>query len=321
VNAQVIAAVVAVVGGIALLAAGLMKRTEEREDWLAEVLDLPFGEQDVDVARVIEDHGPVVEGTVGLASKMVDQFDSQGTLRIKLERARLPMKPGEFVVIAGCTGVVFAAAITALTNHWWMGLLAIALAPFGGNAFLDFRINKRRKAFEAQLPEALSLIAASLSAGHTFLRAIQMMCEEADEPLATEFARVVFETQLGDPLVDALDRMAQRAGVEDAVWVVQAIRIQQSVGGTLAELLHTLADFMRAREEIRREVAVLTAEGRISGWVVGALPIVVFVAIQVVSPHYMEPMFRGWGPAWLALAGACVAAGIAFIQRLARIKV
>ena len=320
-SVQVIAAAVAVIGGIALLAAGLLKKGEERDDWLTEVLDLPYGEQDVDVAKVVEDHGPVVDGTVGFAAKMVEQFDTKGALRSKLERARMPMKPGEFVVIAGCSGVVAAAAVSALTNHLWMGLIAIAVTPFGASGFLDFRINRRRKAFEAQLPEALSLIAASLTAGHTFLRAIQMMCEEAEDPLAGEFARVVFETQLGDPLVDALDRMARRVDVEDAVWVVQAIRIQQTVGGTLAELLHTLADFMRAREEIRREVDVLTAEGRISGWVVGALPIVVFIAVQVVSPHYMDPMFKGWGPVWLGAAGACIVSGIAFIQRMARIKV
>ena len=88
------------------------------------------------------------------------------------------------------------------------------------------------------------------------------MCEEAEPPISEEFARVVSETQLGDPLVDALERMAHRLDVCDVDWVVQAIRIQQTVGGKLAELLHTLADFIRAREEIRREIDVLTAEGK-----------------------------------------------------------
>ena len=98
-----------------------------------------------------------------------------------------------------------------------------------------------------------------------------MMTEEAEPPMSEEFARVVYETRLGDPLVDALERMAKRLEIRDLDWVVQAIRVQQTVGGKLADLLHTLADFIRARDEVRREVAVLTAEGRISAYVLGAM--------------------------------------------------
>src|SRR5205814_9317786 len=176
----------------------------------------------------------------------------------------------------------------------------LAVAGLAAVALPRRRIARRRKAFEAQLPEAMTLIASSLSAGHTFLRAIQMMCEEAEAPLPEEFARVVSETRLGDPVVDAIERMAARLQIRDLQWVVQAIRIQQSVGGKLADLLHTLADFIRAREEIRREIAVLTAEGRISAWVLGALPIFLLFAVQVVSPGYMKPLFHGWGIAVLA---------------------
>src|SRR3546814_2935346 len=99
------------------------------------------------------------------------------------------------------------------------------------------------------------------------------MAEEAEGPIAEEFGRVIAETQLGDPLVDALERMARRLDIRVVDWVVQAIRIQQTVGGKLADLLHTLAGFIRAREEIRREVDVLTAEGRVSAYILGALPI------------------------------------------------
>jgi tight adherence protein B len=187
--------------------------------------------------------------------------------------------------------------------------------------YLTRRITKRRKQFEEQFPDALSLIASSLSAGHTFLRAIQMMCEEAEPPLADEFGRVVSETQLGDPLVDALDRMSQRLEVRDVEWVVQAIRIQQTVGGRLADLLHTLADFIRAREDIRREIDVLTAEGKISAWVLGALPVFLLVAISVMNPGYMNAMFRGWGYVWLAGSAASVGFGVAFINKMVKVDV
>ena len=165
------------------------------------------------------------------------------------------------------------------------------------------------------------MIASSLQAGHTFLRAIQMMMEEAEPPLSEEFARVVQETRLGDSVVDALERMAQRLDLRDLVWVVQAIRIQQTVGGKLGDLLHTLADFMRAREEVRREVMVLTAEGRISAWVLAGLPVFLLVAIQVISPGYMSPLYSGMGLLVLGAAFALVAAGTVMILRMVKIDI
>ena len=115
--------------------------------------------------------------------------------------------------------------------------------------------------------------------------------------------------------------MAVRLEIRDLQWVVQAIRIQQTVGGKLADLLHTLADFIRGREEIRREIAVLTAEGRISAWVLGAMPIFLLFAVQVVSPGYMAPLFKGWGIAVLAFTGASIAIGTAIILRMVKIEV
>ena len=147
------------------------------------------------------------------------------------------------------------------------------------------------------------------------------MCEEAEPPISEEFARVVSETQLGDPLIDALERMAARLDIRDVDWVVQAIRIQQTVGGRLADLLHTLADFIRAREEVRRDVAVLTAEGRISAYVLTALAPFMFLAIQVVSPDYMKPMFSGMGLIVLAATTLLMAVGSVVIFRMCKIEV
>jgi tight adherence protein B len=122
-------------------------------------------------------------------------------------------------------------------------------------------------------------------------------------------------------LVDALDRLAQRTQLRDMAWVVQAIRIQQTVGGKLADLLHTLADFIRAREEVRREVQVLTAEGRMSAWVLGGLPLFLLLAIQVIDPEYLKPMFQGWGIAVLAGTAVSVAMGTAIIRKMVNIEV
>ena len=314
-------AMIFVGGGLALVVGGLLFRVREREKALAEILDLPFGERDVRPDAVSEGYSPLVEGTIGLAGKMVDQFDEKGDMRSALERARIPMRPGEYALIAGAATLALAAALYGVTGTVICGIVGLVLGPLGAVAFVRYRIAKRRKAFEAALPDALTLIASSLSAGHTFLRAIQMMCEEAEPPMSEEFARVVAETRLGDPLVDALGRMAKRLEVRDMDWVVQAIRIQQTVGGRLADLLHTLADFIRAREEVRRDVAVLTAEGRVSAWVLTALAPLMFLAIQVLSPGYMSPMFKGWGLVVLAGTAALMAMGSVIIFRMCKIEV
>ena len=135
------------------------------------------------------------------------------------------------------------------------------------------------------------------------------------------FALVVSETQLGSSLVDSLERMGRRVEVRDMDMAIQAIRIQQTIGGRLADLLHTLADFIRSREEVRREVRVLTAEGRLSAWVLGALPVLLLVVVQVISPDYMRPLFHGWGLAALGATAASVATGMATILRMVKIDV
>jgi tight adherence protein B len=320
-NHAVVLAMLFVGLGLSMVVAGWLVRVRERDKRLAEILDLPFGERDVRVESLTETRSPIAEGAVGFAGRMVTQFDSKGALKTSLERARIPMKPGEFVVITACGSVAAAALLLALTGAWLFALIGLAVGPLAASTAIRRRIANRKRAFESQLPDALSLVASSLSAGHTFLRAIQMMCEESEPPLSEEFARVVNETRLGDSVTDALGRMAGRLQIRDLDWVVQAIRIQQTVGGRLADLLHTLADFIRARDEVRREVKVLTAEGRISAWILTGLVPFMLLIIQVISPDYMKPMYRGWGLAVLGATALMVCTGAAIIFRMTKIEV
>jgi len=314
-------ATVLVGGGMALVVVGLLSRVYQREDQLADILDLPWGERDVDLPAVIEQHSNVVETTIGVAGRIVEQVDAKGRLLLLLDQSRLPLRPGEFVLLVAAAAAGGGAFLAAITANAVVGLVAVLVSPVAGMAYLRRRISRRTRQFEEQFPDALTLIGSSLSAGHTFLRSIQLMCEEADPPISDEFARVVSETQLGDPLVDALARMAERLDIRDVDWVVQAIRIQQTVGGKLADLLHTLADFIRAREEIRREVNVLTAEGRMSAYVLGALPVILAIFVQVTNPDYLAPMFRGWGIAWLLGAAVSICVGMAIILRMVKVEV
>lgn len=307
---------------------GFLLRARDRQAAVNELFDLVRNEPvefDEATGTVAEssllDISGFASNAVKLAGRVVAQVDAQGSLASSLERARVPLRAGEYAVVGTCAAVVGSLFIGVITDNLIMGAIAFVVGGFVAFKFPQFLIGRRKKKLQAQLPDALSLIASSLSAGHTFLRAIQMMCEESDPPLSEEFSRVVYEVRLGAPLVDALDRMAERMEIADFKWVVQAIRIQQTVGGKLAELLHTLADFIRARDEVRREVDVLTAEGRISGWILAAMPVCLLVAMQVLSPGYADPLFQGKGLLALGATGVSVIAGFFSIRKMSKIEV
>jgi Flp pilus assembly protein TadB len=312
----ILIAALAVGAGLALAVISLLQRAKEHDDELAAILQLPFGERDIPIEAVTESRAALLERSVSLATEGLEHFNLMARVASELERARLPLRPGEFVLAAVGGGAALGAVMYFLTGQALLGVISAVAGPFLAWNFVKFKVARRRKAFEAQLPEALGLIASSLQAGHTALRAVQTMVEESEAPLSEEFERVVAETALGDSLVDALERMAQRLDIEDLAWVVQAIRIQQTVGGKLADLLFTLA-----REEIRREVKVLTAEGRLSAWVLGALPVGLFFAVKTMSPGYLDPMLRA--PGLFALIGAAVsvAIGIGMIMRMVKIDI
>ncbi|MEA2828984.1 MAG: pilus assembly protein CpaF [Actinomycetota bacterium] len=322
-------AFVVALGGAGLMA-GFLVRSRRARGAIDELLDLlplaPWGEVTAAPDSVSAgDDGPPLEGLAGrakdLADHVVGRVDHRRALGLALERARIPLHAGEYVIVTAAAGLGVAALLLALTGSIVFALVGPAVAAIVSGQMVRRRIAKRRKRFEAQLPDALSLVASSLSAGHTFLRAIQMMCEEAGPPMSEEFALVVAETRLGDPLVDALERMAERVQVRDMDLVVQAVRIQQTVGGRLATLLHTLSDFIRMRGELRREVSILTAEGRLSAYVLAGLVPFLLGMMNVVNPTYVKPLYSGHGLILLIGCGFSVVAGMFTILRMVKIDV
>ena len=313
-----VVALLAVVAGSVLMAVSLVdhRRAERRamDDLLGLAPRQAFDEHPVAVSAV-------ANHAARLVADVVDRVDRRRSLRQALDQAKVPLRPGEFVVVTLASGLALAAVILAVTGSPTLAVLGPLVAGLFAGQFVRRRIHKRKEAFMAQLPDALSLIASSLSAGHTFLRAIHMMCEESGPPLADEFQRVVVETRLGDPVVDALDRMAGRLRLRDVDILVQAIRIQQTVGGKLADLLHTLAEFIRARDEVRREVRVLTAEGRMSAYVLAGLVPFLLVVIQVLNPGYIRPLYTGWGLIVLVSSAASVVIGMLVILRMVTIDI
>lgn len=307
-----------VAAGAVLVAIGVRART--RPTTSVALLPLIGRPEDppADLAAAASAYGTVVSGTLGLANRAIERTRSSDALRVRLERADLSLRPSELVVIAACGAIAVGALVASATGWLWALAVAVLAAPVATSVVLDRLAARRSRRFAEQLPDALVIVASSLRAGHTFLRSIQLLAEEAERPLADELRRVVSETQLGAPLVDSLERMSDRVRNRDVEWMVQAIRIQQQVGGRLTELMMTLAEVMRSRDELRREVRVLTAEGRASAWVLGALPVALFVAVSVANPGYLDPMLQGWGPVVLAVTALAMAAGIAIILRMVR---
>ena len=187
------------------------------------------------------------------------------------------------LVLMGILGFVAGGPLVALSF-----LLVFALAPF---ALLSQLASRRRKAFTEQLPDTLQLLASSLRAGYSLTQGLDAVAQEVEDPTGRELRRVVLETRLGRDLESALEDLAARMQSKDFDWVVMAIRIQREVGGNLAELLTNVAETMISRERLRREVSALTAEGRLSAIIVGALPFLIGAAVAVLNPGYINVLF------------------------------
>jgi tight adherence protein B len=312
------APLLAVAVGAALLIAAGVSYQRDKDRAIGELLGMTPG---AGATNHEDGLSPVTDRAVELAGHVVERMDRGRSLGNLLERAKIPLRPGEFVIVLGGAALAAAALAMAVSGSILPAAAAGIVVVLLAAQVLRRRVVQRRRAFEAQLPDALSLVASSLAAGHTFLRAVQMMCEESAPPMSEEFSRLVAETRLGDSVVEALERTALRLQIRDLDMVVQAIRIQQSVGGRLADLLHTLADVIRARDEVRREVMVLTAEGRMSAYVLTGLVPLLFLALQFLNPGYIRPLYAGWGLVLLVGCGVSVLAGLFVILRMVKIEV
>jgi tight adherence protein B len=240
----------------------------------------------------------------------------------RLEQAGMPILAGEFValtVVCGLLGAIFAALI--LQNIIFILMIA-GLASLLPYVWLLRNHRKRQQALLDQLADTLSILASSLRAGYSFLQALDTVSKEIGEPSASEFQRVVAEIRLGRPIDDALTAMAARIGSEDLKWAVIAINVQRNVGGNLAEVLDIVANTVRERGYIRRQIQVLSAEGRLSVAILSALPFLILIYISIVNPDYVRPLFTtGVGILLLVVAGSMMAAGIFVMSRMVKIDV
>ena len=234
---------------------------------------------------------PLLTPLVSVADRVILATGARRRLEATLERAGSELSAGQLSLLIG------GSAVGALLLFRVLGLpgpVALLALPVGGLVplvVLRRKATMRQRAFEEQLPDLLMTMAASARVGHTFRQSMQTVVTEGQEPAATEFRRALVESDLGRPLERALTEMAERLGSRNFAYVVSVVSIQREVGGSLAGLFDLVSETVRNRQQFARKVRALTATGRISAYVLVALPFVAAGLMSITQPGYLTPFF------------------------------
>jgi tight adherence protein B len=273
--------------------------------------------------RVLLGSNPIARSAVELAEKVTERQGFGQAIDARLDAAGLPIRTPEWLVVHLACAVGLALVFLLLSRNALPATIAGLLIGLAGPwAFLMMREGRRESAFLAQLPDTLQLLAGSLQAGYSLPQALDTVVREGQPPMAAEFNRALVESRLGMPVEDALEGIGKRMSSQDFSWVVMAVRIQRDVGGNLAELLTTVADTLRERERLRRQVKVLSAEGRLSGWILGSLPVLFFVYLAVANPTYLAPLWStSLGIGMMILAALLLGVGAFWLTRVVKVEV
>jgi tight adherence protein B len=254
-----------------------------------------------------------------MAERTASGTRAGGTLKRRLGQAGWSLRVGEFLAL-----VVAAGLVAAVGGFYFFGPPGAAAGVIGlvfPLAFLSAAASKRLSAIQSQLADMLMVVSSSLRAGHSFLQSLDTATKEISEPGATEFGRTMSEIRFGRDVDEALDSLVERIGSRDLEWTVTAIKIQRKIGGNLAEVLEGVAVTIRERETLRRQVKVLSAEGRISSYVLTVLPILLAVYLSFINPAYLRVLTTTRpGLIMLSGAGVLMVVGYLWMQKIVRLN-
>jgi tight adherence protein B len=317
------------VGGVAFFlawfllgAAARQKQDREREARMRAVIQP--GQQATDAAAAVsaQSGGWIPDNVTKFGTRFAESQGFSERLDAELEAAGVSLRSGEFVVASAVGCLVFGVLGAALLHSWLLALVVAAIGAAFPTILLRSSLSKRADRLREQLPDVLTIMASSLRAGHSFLQSLDTVAKEIAQPAASEFQRVVAEIRLGRPAEDALESLAVRVGSADFKWAVLAVNIQREVGGNLAEILDTVADTLRERAMLRRQIKVLTAEGRLSAWVLGLLPFAIALYMYAVNPEYIGVLFDSlYGIIMIIVALVLLGLGILWMKKIVNIDV
>lgn len=294
---------------------------EEADRTLEQRLDMAAGTsaKDKDTAPVLKDRRL---STIGLLNKILSQIPFVSTFERAIRQAGLQRRPGEvllYVPLLFCVAFLFMVLMSSNV------LLAVAVGAIAGCVpiLMVFRRKRIRAiAFAEQLPDALDLIRAAIQAGHGFATALMVVANEFPDPIAAEFREVSEETRLGLSLREALRNLNERIDDPDLPMLIIGVLIAEDSGGNLAEVLDNIGHTVRERFKMSRDVRTMTAQGRLSGMVLTALPFIVGLVSYFLNPGYFRPMLTNpIGQYMLVYAFVSILIGHIVVQRIARIDV
>jgi tight adherence protein B len=260
----------------------------------------------------------------GAATRVLDRFlsrrGSTASTAALLELAGIKMRPQDFFLLI-IAAVLGATALGALLSGLLLAIVFAVLVPVVVKVVISIKTGRRQRAFDGQLDDALQMLAGSLRAGHSLLQALDTVAQEAPAPLSEEFTRVINETRVGRDLTQALEEIAVRMDSKDMVWVGQAITINRNVGGNLAEVLDQVSGTIRERGQIKRQVKTLAAEGKLSAYVLMALPFGVAGFIWLTNPAYIMKLTESLvGYAMIGAAALLLVFGGLWLRKVTAIK-
>jgi tight adherence protein B len=264
----------------------------------------------------------VMQRAVELTRQFAENRGFLERVESALERANLPLRAAEAMLFYGAGAIAVSILSLLLTRSPLIFIVVLAFAVLLPPAALNYLASKRKRQFEDRLPDMLQLLAGTLRAGYSLMQGVEAVSQEVDEPMGRELRRVVTESRLGRPLEESLEAVAERMDSKDFAWAVMAIGIQREVGGNLSELLMTIKETMTQRERLRREVRSLTAEGRISAYVLVGLPIAIGFAMTFMNPDYMSVLFEdNLGRMMLGGGALMMVGGYFWMQSVVKIEI
>ena len=257
-----------------------------------------------------EPQGSGIQRIATVTTNTVDRFmrGRSSSLDAILEEAGVETPAKDLIVITGAAALA-CFAFGLVLGQGVIGVLLALLCPILGRMYLSMLADQRRKAFGKQLDETLQMMAGSLRAGYSLPQAVGTIAQEAGKPVSQEFARVTNETRVGRPMIDSLNDVATRMRNEDFYWITQAIGINREVGGNLADVLDTVSKTIRERTQMKRQVAALAADGKLSAIILMLLPFVVTLFLFLTNREYIMRLFSD-PLGWAMLAAGVIMLGI-----------
>lgn len=243
-------------------------------------------------------------------------------LELMLSRSGVEIAPEEYVMFQWIASLLFGALLLLITSNILSAVFGVVIGYLSPRFWIKKKTKERLKKFNDGLEDMIMTVIGSLRAGFSFTQALKTVALESDQPIKDEIELLLKEIQYGTSIEEALEHLKERMPSEDLELMIQAVLIQRQVGGNLAVVLETIVHTIRDRNKIYRQLRTLTAQGRMSGWVIGLLPFALSVALYFIQPSYIGTLFHH--PIGIMLVGGATVSmliGLFLIRKMTTIEV